>query len=143
MQINEMMRTSSRATGKRIGRGGKRGKTSGRGHKGQRQHGDHGVRPEIRDVIKKLPKLRGYNFNSFRPDAVPINLDVIEANFAAGETVNRETLADKGLVTRRKAKKCGVKILSRGSISKKLTFTNVKVSTSAKEAISKAGGTIE
>ena len=64
--LNSFTKISAKIAKRRVGRGGKRGKTSGRGHKGQRQHGGHGVRPELRDMIKKLPKLRGHGINRSR-----------------------------------------------------------------------------
>ncbi|HVY35840.1 MAG TPA: uL15 family ribosomal protein, partial [Candidatus Paceibacterota bacterium] len=52
---------------KTVGRGSKRGKTSGRGTKGQKARAGHRIRPHIRDIIKKLPKLRGRGKNSNKP----------------------------------------------------------------------------
>jgi len=49
-----------------VGRGGKHAKTSGRGGKGQTARAGNKRRPELRDIIKKLPKLRGYQFNSIQ-----------------------------------------------------------------------------
>ena len=49
-----------------VGRGGKRGKTAGRGGKGQTARAGNKRRPELRDIIKKLPKLRGYRFKSIQ-----------------------------------------------------------------------------
>ena len=49
-----------------MGRGGKHAKTSGRGGKGQTARAGNKRRPELRDIIKKLPKNRGYSFKSVR-----------------------------------------------------------------------------
>lgn len=49
---------------KRIGRGGKRGTYCGRGIKGQKSRAGAKIRPAIRDLIKKIPKIRGYRFKS-------------------------------------------------------------------------------
>ena len=54
MQTHELKRRTPNRKTKKVGRGGLRGKTSGRGHKGQKQHGGHGIRAEIRDQIKKI-----------------------------------------------------------------------------------------
>ena len=50
-----------------VGRGGKHAKTSGRGGKGQTARAGNKRRPELRDIIKKLPKNRGYQFKSIEP----------------------------------------------------------------------------
>lgn len=64
MQINELKRVHKNRKDRVIGRGGKHAKTSGRGGKGQTARAGNKRRPELRDIIKKLPKLRGYRFNS-------------------------------------------------------------------------------
>ena len=63
MQIHQLKREHPRQKARQIGRGGKRGKTSGRGTKGQLARAGHKLRPELRDLIKKLPKRRGYGRN--------------------------------------------------------------------------------
>lgn len=70
MQINELKRKNKNKAPKLLGRGGKHAKTSGRGGKGQTARAGNKRRPEMRDIIKKLPKLRGYRFNSFAKDIV-------------------------------------------------------------------------
>ncbi len=64
MQINTLKRVHKNRKDRVIGRGGKHAKTSGRGGKGQTARAGNKRRPELRDIIKKLPKLRGYAFNS-------------------------------------------------------------------------------
>jgi large subunit ribosomal protein L15 len=145
MQMNQLQRRNPNRKSKRIGRGGLRGKTSGRGHKGQKQHGAHGIRAAIRDQIKKLPKLRGRGVNSnksIHPNNVPINVAMIEANFEAGSTVSPMTLKEKGLIGGAAARKASVKILGNGDLSKKVSVEGCLVSESAREKISKAGGTV-
>lgn len=145
MQMHEIKRKNPNKQSKRVGRGGLRGKTSGRGHKGQKQHGGHGIRAEIRDQIKKLPKLRGRGKNSnksIHPDNVVINVATLEANFAQGESVNSITLKEKGLIGGAEARKATVKILGNGELTKKLTIEGCLVSASAAEKISKAGGSV-
>ncbi|MFA6445833.1 MAG: 50S ribosomal protein L15 [Candidatus Paceibacterota bacterium] len=127
-----------------VGRGGKRGKTSGRGTKGQKARAGHKIRPEIRDMIKRLPKLRGYAFKS--PNDVPVcpvNLSAIESAFKAGETVSSQTLVAKGIVSLFKGKQPVIKILSSGEIAKKINFVGCAVSASAKAKIEKVGGTVK
>lgn len=125
-----------------VGRGGTRGKTSGRGTKGQKARSGHKIRPEIRDFIKRLPKLRGRGKNSNRgivEKPMVVSLSAIEKAFAAGEEVNPSTLRLKNLIRYRESSVAPIKILG-GEISKKLSFSNVLVSCSAKALIEKAGG---
>ena len=143
--MNQLKRKTPNKQSKRIGRGGLRGKTSGRGHKGQKQHGGHGIRAEIRDQIKKLPKLRGRGKNSnksIHPDNIAINLALIELNYAAGETVSPATLKEKGLINGASSRKADVKVLGNGDLNKKITVEGCLVSKTAAEKITKAGGKV-
>lgn len=142
MQLHNLQRVHSNKSQKRIGRGGKRGTTAGRGTKGQHAHGGT-PRPEIRDFIKKLPKQRGYKFNSVQEKAQGVNLAALEASFEKGETVSPQTLLNSKLVRRASGKLPRVKILGNGELSKALTFERVEFSASAKEKVEKAGGTIK
>ena len=106
------------------------------------------LRPEMRDLIKKIPKLRGHGKNRART-VVPrtpmfvVNCSVLEANFDAGATISPDALVEKGLVTRREAVKRGVKVLGHGDLAKKFAVTGCVVSASAKEKIEKAGGSVQ
>jgi len=62
MQLHQIQPLNKRKSKRRVGRGGKRGTYCGRGMKGQRARTGAKVRPEIRDLIKKIPKIRGYRF---------------------------------------------------------------------------------
>lgn len=130
-----------------VGRGGKRGKTSGRGTKGQNARAGHKKRPEIRDFIKKLPKRRGYGKNrsrtvwNARPRPVEVTLRDLDKAFAAGGAVNPKTLVEKRLV-RADASMPEVKILATGEITKKLIVSGCLASGGAKAAIEKAGGSV-
>jgi len=66
MQIHDLKRTHKNKKDRLVGRGGKHAKTSGRGGKGQTARAGNKRRPELRDIIKKLPKKRGYRFNSVK-----------------------------------------------------------------------------
>jgi len=146
MQLHQLK--TNRTKGKRVGRGGKRGKTSGRGHKGQKARAGHSIRPAIRDIIKKIPKLRGHGKNRARtvndskvsPEVV--NLSVIDNHFQNGESVTPSTLLQKGLVKRQKGKNPTVKILGHGEITKSINIAGCSTSKSAEEKILKAGGKI-
>lgn len=66
MQIHNLKRTHKNRKNHIVGRGGKHAKTSGRGGKGQTARAGNKRRPELRDIIKKLPKNRGYRFKSIQ-----------------------------------------------------------------------------
>lgn len=146
--LNQLTRTNARAKN-RVGRGGKRGKTSGRGTKGQNARAGRKKRPEWRDIIKKLPKRRGYGKNrgrtvvSTRPDAFALSLDRVAGAFEAGSEVTRASLIEKGIVRARSI--APVKIVApegEATFSKKLSFKGLAVSASARTLVEKAGGTI-
>lgn len=148
MQLHELKPTTPKKSAKRVGRGGKRGKTSGKGMKGQKARAGNSTRPEMRELIKKLPKLRGHGknradtVNSERVLPVVVNVSVLESTFAAGDTVSPKTLmAAKAIPSvRKRAPK--VKILGNGELTKKLTVEDCLVSQSAKMKIEAAGGKI-
>ena len=128
-----------------MGRGGKRGKTSGRGGKGQTARSGHKMYPQIRDMIKRIPKLRGRgksSFKSFQIPFTPINLELLEKHYENGGIVSPETLLKVCLITLQSGRIPAVKILGRGAVTKKLTVQKCAISASAKAAIEKAGGSI-
>jgi len=145
MQIHQLKRKTPNKAAKKVGRGGLRGKTSGRGHKGQKQHGGHGIRSELRDQIKKIPKLRGRGVNSnksIHKENFVINIKTLQDNFVKGDVVSPLTLAEKGLVKGSAARKSSIKILGNGEISVSLIIDGCLLSVVASEKISKAGGKV-
>lgn len=148
MQLHELKPTTAKKTAKRIGRGGKRGKTSGRGGKGQTARAGNSTRPEMRDIIKKLPKLRGFGknrartVNSERVLAVVVNVSALEV-LTAGMVVTPKSLVTAGVITSVKKKAPKVKILGNGNLTKKLVIEDCQVSQSAKEKIEAAGGSVK
>lgn len=66
MQFHNLKSNTKRKKSRQVGRGGKRGKTSGRGTKGQNARAGRKKRPEMRDVIKRVPKLRGRGKSSLK-----------------------------------------------------------------------------
>ena len=66
MQFHNLKAKTKRRYSRQIGRGGTRGKTSGRGTKGQNARAGHKKRPEMRDIIKRIPKLRGRGKSSLK-----------------------------------------------------------------------------
>lgn len=143
MQLHQIKRKNPNKKAVQIGRGGKRGKTSGRGHKGQNARAGTSKRPEMRDIIKKLPKRRGYRFKSLQIKPVVINLESIEEHFSNGDVVNPTVLLEKLLITKDNGKVPTVKILSRGEITKKVSVSGCLFSKVTKEKIEKVGGEIK
>jgi large subunit ribosomal protein L15 len=137
MQINEIVRENPNKKSRQVGRGGTRGKTSGRGGKGQTARAGNKRRPALRDVIKKIPKLRGRGVNmnkAFRENYIPVNL--VDLNiFENGSVVSPTTLIAMGLVQMRLGRIPKVKILGTGKLEKKLVFENVKFSVASAEAV--------
>jgi large subunit ribosomal protein L15 len=133
----------SRKERMRIGRGegSGKGKTAGRGTKGQGARG--GVRRGFEGgqmpLYRRLPARGFTNIFSVQDDVVSI--DAIAASFEAGEVVDLGNLVSRGLV--RLARGRGVKILSGGEITHAVTVRGVKVSGAAREKILAAGGAVE
>jgi len=130
---------SSTDSKKRVGRGGKRGKTSGKGMKGQKARAGGTPRPAYRDVIKKIPKLRGHGVNRARtinPNSrvtQAITIRSINKAYKTGEVVSLQTLLEKGLMDRGVS---AVKIIATGDLdaSKKLTIDDSVVMTAGAKA---------
>jgi len=148
MQLHQLKRNTPNKKAKRVGRGGKRGKTSGRGMKGQKARAGTSGRPEMRDIIKKLPKLRGHGKNRARTvnssvvKPRVINVSNLETLFSNGDVINPKVLLEKGIIRRQKTAIPTVKILGNGEIKKKLTIERCVVSESARKKIESAGGKI-
>ena len=91
----------------------------------------------MRDIIKKLPKLRGRGVNTnkaFRANYVPVNL--VDLNvFESGTVVSPQSLVAAGIINMSKGRFPKVKILATGKLDKKLTFEGVSFSKTAAEAV--------
>lgn len=146
MEKNTLKRAHPNRQKKLVGRGGTRGKTSGRGGKGQTARAGNKRRPALRDAIKKLPKLRGRGMNtlkSIQEKPVIVTLTQLEAVVSNGAEITRNSLVEMGIVSKMRGKIPNIKILNTGSISKKITVSGLPVSSSAKDAIEKAGGSVK
>lgn len=127
---------------KRLGRGESSGlgKTSGKGHKGQkaRAGGFHktGFEGGQMPLQRRIPKRGFYNFT--RKEFATVNVGDL-AVFAANTTVDFAVLKEKGLV---KKSLDGLKILGNGELTVSLTIKADKVSESAKKKIESAGGSV-
>lgn len=143
MQLHEIRPIHKKKKRKRVGRGGKRGTYSGRGMKGQRSRAGRRMKPAIRSLIKRYPKLRGYAFNPVGLKPVIVNIGTLEKKFKSDDIVNPETLLKYGLIRRIKGKTPAVKILAEGKLTKKLVIEDCILSKTAKSKIEKLGGNIK
>jgi len=143
MQLHELRPIHKKKKRKRKGRGGKRGTYSGRGVKGQKSRAGRRLKPVIRTLIKRYPKLRGYKFNLLSQKPAVVNIEDLEKKFKSAETINPEILLKKGLIRKIKGKVPTVKILGQGKLTRSLTIENCLVSKQAKEKIAKANGMVK
>ena len=127
---------------KRVGRGigsGVGGHTTGRGAKGRNVRGKVKLTFDGTKIkkgwIKRLPFLRGKHRTNALPKPEIITLAQIEKNYKAGEVVSVKTIFEKFPRLDVRRQKFGVKILSAGTLTKKLTFTDVKLSAAARAKI--------
>lgn len=145
MQLHTLKRKTKNKKDREVGRGGRHAKTSGRGTKGQNARAGRKLRPQLRDIIKKLPKQRGRGKNvnksfEIRPTAVSLTKLSV---FSAKDIVTNASLFEKGIIEKVKGRIPQVKILGTGTIAIALTVSGCTVSKSAKEAIEKAGGSVK
>jgi large subunit ribosomal protein L15 len=126
---------------KRVGRGGSRGGTSGRGHKGQNARSGGGVGPVFEGgqmpLTRRLPK-RGFNNTRFAQEWITINLGTLSAMFENGAEITKDVLCQSG--TLNCSKQAFFKVLGNGTLDKKLIVHAHAFSKSALEAIEKHGG---
>ena len=154
MQLHEIRRppTLTRPA-QRVGRGqgSGRGKQSGRGGKGQTARAGAKIRPAWRDIIKKLPRRRGFGKNrgrtvvGTRPPALTLSIFRLDQLFDSGSIITRSSLKEKGVVSRKFRPVKIVGFLGESetkNFDKKFTIKGIAISASARAAIEKAGGTI-
>lgn len=146
MMLNQVLaQAGAHKRRKRVGRGESsgHGRQSGRGNKGCQARAGGGTRPLHEGgqmpIFRRLPK-RGFNNFVFRREYQVVNLGSLEDAFENGATVNGAALRQKALVAGAAPL---VKILGKGTLTKKLTVEAHAFSASAKEAIEKAGGTVK
>ncbi len=156
MQLSNLKAKHPRKSPKRIGRGGKRGTTSGAGTKGQASRAGASIRPGFRGgdnrIWQLFPKQRGasskpgnksphhkhryYSIKRYKPWEV--NLRALDV-FKDGETVSLATLIEKGVLP---AGAHVAKILATGELKRKLSFSGLALSVAARTKVEKAGGTV-
>ena len=144
MKIQELSSIKKRV--QRIGRSGKRGSYSGRGVKGQKSRSGHRIRPAERDMIIRLPKLRGFRNKPKWENPEVFNLVTISRrlkSFVEGKTpleVNRALLKKAHLV--KKDFTGIIKLLGTGDMEFPISVKGLEVSKSARMKIEKAGGNV-
>jgi large subunit ribosomal protein L15 len=145
LRDNDGARPKSKRLGRGIGSG--KGKTSGKGVKGQKAREGvalNGFEGGQLPIYRRLPK-RGFH-NLFRVAFAPVNLGSLESAIASGRLdasapVTEEALRSAGLVRGGKAAR-GVRLLAKGELTKPLHITVTGASASAVAAVEKAGGTV-
>ncbi len=143
MKLNQLPKLKMRSK-KRVGRGigSGKGKTAGRGAKGQKKRGkvalnfSGGGLP----LYKKIPFLRGIKNKPVSPKSIPVKLERLNL-FRANSIVDLSSLIEKKIINERQAKKSGVKILGNGKLNIPLTI-KLPVSKKAKDMIEKMGGKV-
>lgn len=145
MRLHDLKpRPGAKKRRKRVGCGESsgHGKTSGKGHKGQKARSGGSIRPTFEGgqmpLFRRLPK-RGFNQTAFRDATGTINLDDLERCFETGAEVNEASLRAAGLL---RGKLDAIKLLGRGALTKKLTVVVDAASDSAKAKLEAAGGTL-
>jgi ribosomal protein L15, bacterial/organelle len=145
MKLHELSPTpgsTKKAWRKGRGTGSGNGKTAGKGHKGQNARSGGGVRPGFEGgqipMYRRLPK-RGFTNDMFKKEYAIVNIEALET-LDNDAVITVETLIEQGII--RKAL-CGLKILGRGELTKKLTVKATIFSAGAKEKIEAAGGKAE
>ena len=145
MELGNIKSATEKETKKRVGRGmgSGLGKTSGRGHKGQKARTGGGVRRGFEGgqtpLYRRLPK-RGFSNAKFTTRYATINLDDLNKYFKDGDVVTPEVLKEKGIL---KNQLSGVKVLANGTLEKKLPVKANRFSSVAVSKIEAAGGKTE
>ena len=145
MKLHELNALPEAKSRRRVGRGigSGLGKTSGKGHKGQKARSGGGVRRGFEGgqtpLYRRLPK-RGFSNAKFTTRYATINLDDLNKYFKDGDVVTPEVLKEKGIL---KSQLSGVKVLANGTLEKKLTVKANRFSNVAVSKIEAAGGKTE
>ena len=142
MRLDDLSPAQERVTRRRVGRGigSGLGKTSGKGHKGQKARSGGGVRRGFEGgqtpLYRRLPK-RGFT-NIFAKDYVEVTLTML--NQSKSEQVTAQSLVEEGIISKAKD---GIVVLATGNLEKKLTVKAKRFTKAAKEKIEAVGGKTE
>lgn len=143
MKLHELVKINERSK-KRVGRGlgSGKGKTGGRGMKGQKARGKipAGFIGGTLPLYKRLPYRRGIGNMGKAAETLPVSLSELD-QFKSGSVVDLQSLVTQGIIQNKQIKKFAVKILDKGDIHTALTV-KVPVSASAAGKIEKAGGKV-
>lgn len=143
MELGNLKPAVKKMARKRVGRGtgSGLGKTSGKGHKGQKARSGGGVRPGFEGgqtpLFRRLPK-RGFKNIPFKKDMQEVTLNML--NLSTVEEVDAKTLIADRIISKEKD---GIVILATGKLDKKLSVKASRFTKKAAEAIVAAGGKIE
>lgn len=143
MQLHQIQKINKRKRAKKRGRGGRKGTYSGRGIKGQKSRSGMHLKPIIREMIKRYPKLKGHRSPNIPRIRFEVSLGQIEKAYSQDEKVNRQTLAEKNLISLPGKKAFELKILGTGALTKPLAFEGLSYTASAVAKIKKAKGAIK
>ena len=129
---------------KRVGRGGKLGGTSGKGHKGQKARSGGKVRLGFEGgqmpLYRRLPK-RGFNNFEFQDDKQIVNIKRLDLLFDGSQVITKELLIQKNVIKGYKSKKNFIlKVLGNGPLTKKLIICADAFSATALKSIEDQGG---
>ncbi|MFA6495333.1 MAG: uL15 family ribosomal protein [Candidatus Paceibacterota bacterium] len=136
MQIHTLRPAHARRAEKRIGRGGKRGAYSGRGQKGQKSRAGHNIRPGLRDVLIRTPKLRGYANKPVRAPFSTIATDRLNA--IKDERIDRALLIKHKIIRAKELPK----IVAGKALTSAKIVVEIPCTATARALIEKAGGKI-
>ena len=140
-----MLKAPAHRQKKRVGRGpgSGKGKTSGRGHKGQNSRSGGGVRLGFEGgqmpLYRRIAR-RGFSNYPFKVTYDVVNVADLERVFGDGDVITPDVLKAKRLI---RSKSLSIKILGGGELTKKLTVQGLELSKAAQEKVEKAGGAIE
>lgn len=145
MELQNLNNTKGFKKRKRVGRGDSSGlgRTCGRGEKGQKSRSGSKIRLHFEGgqipLFRRLPHIRGFKARNHKSWTC-VNLDCIEAAFAAGDVVDAAALIEKKIIDKLEF---GLKILAVGEITKAITIKADKFSKTAQSKIEAAGGKCE
>lgn len=119
------------------------GTTAGRGTKGQNARSGGGVREGFEGgqmpLYRRIAR-RGFSNHPFKVEYVTVNVQDLQRAYKSGESVTEESLKERGLVG---AKAKNIKVLGNGELKKKLKVSGLRLSGSAAEKVTNAGGSVE
>lgn len=133
---------------KRVGRGGSRGGTCGKGHKGQKARSGgaprRGYEGGQTSLLRRLPK-RGFNNTEFKKEVYIVTLRQLNDTFESGDFIDRAILVDKGVLKIKKGSQNSqitIKLLATGVLTKKFVIVADACSVSAQKMVQDLGGEV-